>query len=62
MKFELSTYQKLKLQEWQLDIMTRYGSAGQYTFKFTPTGIGDVVEVYSHLDRTTLDLTNFNDW
>ena len=39
-----------------------FGEYGKYDYIFTPTGIGDVVKVYSHLAKTTLDLTEVENW
>jgi hypothetical protein len=58
MKFELDDSQIERLEEWQKTIKERYGEFGGYKYSFTPTGIGDIVEVYSDLDNTTLDLSD----
>jgi hypothetical protein len=62
MKFELDEAQMVKLKEWQEKIKDLFGEYGLYTYSFTPTGIGDGVEVYSHLTKTKLDLTDINSW
>lgn len=62
MKFELCESQLEKLKSWQENIKDLFGEYGQYTFKFTPTGIGDCVEVESQLTKTTLDLTEEYKW
>jgi hypothetical protein len=62
MKFELDEAQMVKLKEWQEKIKDLFGEYGLYTYSFTPTGIGDGVEVYSHLTKTKLDLTDIDTW
>jgi hypothetical protein len=62
MKFELDEAQMVKLKEWQEKIKDLFGEYGLYTYSFTPTGIGDGVEVYSHLTKTKLDLTDVDTW
>jgi hypothetical protein len=62
MKFELTEAQTIKLKEWQKKIKDLFGEYGLYTYSFTPTGIGDNVEVYSHLTKTKLDLTDVDTW
>ena len=62
MKFELTAAQVLKLKEWQEKIKDLFGEYGNYTYSFTPTGIGDGVEVWSDLTKTKLDLTDVDTW
>jgi hypothetical protein len=52
----------IKLKEWQEKIKDLFGEYGLYTYSFTPNGIGDGVEVYSHLTKTKLDLTDVDTW
>jgi hypothetical protein len=62
MKFELTKDQMVKLKEWQEKIKDLFGEYGNYTYSFTPTGIGDGVEVWSDLTKTKLDLTDIDTW
>ncbi len=62
MKFELTAAQMVKLKEWQEKIKDLFGEYGNYTYSFTPTGIGDGVEVWSDLTKTKLDLTDVDTW
>lgn len=62
MKFELDDDQVVRLKEWQKTIRNAHGLYGQYTFSFTPTGIGCHVEVYSELTEETLDLSDVEKW
>jgi hypothetical protein len=62
MKFELDEAQMVKLKEWQEKIKDLFGEYGNYTYSFTPTGIGDGVEVWSDLTKTKLDLTDIDTW
>jgi len=62
MIFELTARQEKELKEWQEKIKDLYGEYGTYTFKFTPTGIGNGVVVYSHLTKLELDFSHQEDW
>ena len=62
MIFELTARQEKELNEWQEKIKDLYGEYGTYTFKFTPTGIGNGVVVYSHLTKLELDISHQEDW
>ena len=61
-KFELSDKQQKELDEWKEAIKTIYGEYGSYTYSFTPTGIGCIVEVYSELANIKKDFTHEEDW
>jgi len=62
MIFELTARQEKELKEWQEKIKELYGEYGTYTFKFTPTGIGNGVVVYSHLTKLELDISHQEEW
>lgn len=59
---ELNEKQQAKYDEWISFIKAIYGEYGLFTWKITPNGIGDSIEVYSHLTRTELDLTDVDSW
>lgn len=60
--FTLDEDQVKKLEEWQSHIKAIYGQYGDYEYKFTSNGIGQIVEVYSGLADVTLDLTDVDKW
>lgn len=60
--FSLSETQEIKLVEWQEVIKKVFGEYGKYDYIFSPTGIGDCVKVYSHIAKTTIDLTEVENW
>lgn len=60
--FTLSKSQQEKLSEWENKIKDLHGEFGTFQFKFTPTGIGTAVEVYSKLAGVTIDLTEYETW
>lgn len=62
MKFELDESQIQRLEKWKLSIKEKYGVYGIYEYKFTPTGIGCAVEIYSVLSQETLDLSDYDKW
>lgn len=62
MKFDLSEEQITKLEEWKRAIKVVYGEYGLFTYSFTPNGIGVEVEVYSDFAKTSLDITEIENW
>jgi len=56
--FTLDEDQVKKLEEWKEHIKIIYGKYGDYEYSFTSNGIGQIVNVYSELANTTLDLTD----
>ncbi len=58
--FVLSAEQMEKFKEWKKDkVLPQTTIGGAYTICFTPTGIGDFVEVKC-VDGTKLDLTEYD--
>lgn len=62
MEFKLDEKQLGQLKVWQEKIKSTYGKYGAYSYIFTPTGIGNSVQVKSHLTETYIDLSNEEDW
>lgn len=60
--FELDPSQQERFKKWKQQIKQKHGSYGQYTYKFTPTGIGCCIEIYSDLSKQTLDLSDVEKW
>lgn len=61
--FELTKTQEAKFNDWKEAIKKVYGNYGGYEFRFShSSGIGLAVTVYSDLARTTLDLTEVENW
>jgi hypothetical protein len=60
--FTLDEEQVKKLEEWQEHIKAIYGKYGDYEYRFSSSGIGQIVEVYSGLADVTLDLTDVDKW
>ena len=59
---ELNDKQQAVYDEWISHIKAIYGEYGNFTWKITPNGIGSGIEVYSHKTKTTLDLTDVDNW
>jgi hypothetical protein len=59
---ELNDKQEKMYREWLSHIKALYGEYGQLTWKITPTGIGNVIVVYSRHTKTALDLTDTDSW
>ncbi len=58
--FVLSSEQMEKFKEWKKDkVLPQTTIGGAYTICFTPTGIGDFVEVRC-IDGTKLDITEYD--
>jgi len=55
---------KTKCLEWRNKIKEIYGDgySGDFTFSFTPTGIGNKIVVKSHRTGAELDITDYNSW
>jgi len=60
--FNLNESQISKLEKWQSKIKKKFGNYGEFTYSFTPTGIGDIVKVYSNLLDETIDLSEYENW
>jgi hypothetical protein len=58
LEFRLSYVEQERLDEFKEKIKGLYGEYGHYTYKFSPTGIGDSIVVYSHLARLEKDITD----
>ena len=61
-EIELDDNQQKKFEEWMGHIKAIYGEYGLFTWKYTPNGIGMELSVFSHLTKTTLDLTDIDTW
>jgi hypothetical protein len=60
--FTLDEDQVKKLEEWQSHIKAIYGQYGNYEYRFSSNGIGQIVTVYSELADIELDLTDVSSW
>jgi hypothetical protein len=60
--FTLDEDQVKKLEEWQSHIKAIYGQYGDYEYRFSSNGIGQIVTVYSELADIELDLTDVSSW
>jgi hypothetical protein len=59
---ELNDKQQEMYDEWLSHIKAIYGEYGTFTWKITPTGIGNGLVVYSHLAKVEIDLTDVESW
>jgi len=62
MTFVLDEDQVKKLEEWQGHIKAVFGNFGDYEYRFSSNGIGQIVTVYSELANVELDLTDIDKW
>lgn len=62
MTFTIEPDQVKKLKKWQGHIKAVYGEYGDYEYRFTSNGIGQIVSVYSELAKVELDLTDVSTW
>jgi len=58
----LSDKQQKQYDKWKNHIKALYGEYGLFTWSITPNGIGSGIEVYSHLAKVKLDLTDIDSW
>jgi hypothetical protein len=68
MTFTISGNELTKLQAWKKkqDAKTRkvYKGAigGEYTFSFSPTGIGTAIHVENSITKEVIDITDYEHW
>lgn len=60
--FTLDEGQVNKLEEWQEHIKAVFGRYGNYEYRFSSNGIGQIVSVYSDLADIELNLTDVDSW
>jgi hypothetical protein len=60
--FTISEPEMKAIKEWQELIKSLYGEYGIFTYKITPTGIGNGLVVYSHLAKIEKDFTDMDTW
>jgi len=58
----LTDKQQKKFDKWKSHIKALYGEYGQFTWKVTSNGIGNEIQVFSHLAKVELDLTDVGSW
>lgn len=61
-KFELNEKEEATLKEWQEAIKKVFGEYGTYEYRFSPTGIGINITVWSDLAKKEIDLTDVDSW
>ena len=60
--FYLNEVEEKRLEKWQKKIKKKHGKYGSFTFKFTPTGIGNGISVHSDLENKEKDITDYDSW
>lgn len=60
--FSLNEVEQKRYEEFCEDVKKLYGECGIFKFTFTPTGIGDGIDVYSVLAKTSRDITDYDSW
>jgi len=60
--FYLNEVEAKRLEKWQKKIKKKHGKYGSYTFKFTPTGVGNGIDVYNDLEDKEKGLTDYDSW
>lgn len=60
--FELNDKEIKRFDIWKKAIKEIYGEYGMFDFTFSPTGIGTIVKVYSHLIKKEIDITDLDSW
>jgi len=64
MLFKLTKDQTEKFNKWYQKLPKHYCGAigGRITFKFTPTGLGEIIKVEDTYTKKEIDLTNYENW
>lgn len=60
--FKLNEKEDELLQDFKTEIVKKFGNYGSLSYTFTPTGIGNKIEVYSKLLNKTKDITDYESW
>ena len=60
--FFLNEVEAKRLEKWKKKIKKKHGKYGSFTFKFTPTGIANGIDVYSDLEEKDKDITDYDSW
>lgn len=60
--FEIDEIEDKAIKKWQKEIKKKYGKYGNFSYIFTPTGIGNILKVKSELTGETKDFTNIDNW
>ena len=60
--FYLNEVEEKRFNKWKKKIKKKHGKYGLYTFKFTPTGIGNGISVYSDLEDKEKNITDYDSW
>ena len=61
-QFSLSDKEKERRDEIFKALKTLYGEVGVIEYRFTPTGIGNGVSIYSRKTELEYDLTDMDSW
>ena len=61
--FTLSEEQNKKVKDF-IDKNKKYSGAigGQFTWSFTPTSIGMVIQITDNISKEVLDVSNYDEW
>ena len=66
MKFEIDDIQMSRFEKWKIEMKKKDSfipTAGErWTFCFTPTGLGTVIEIVDNTTKEKLDLTEWDSW
>ena len=62
LSFELLDVEQKRLEEWKEKIKDLYGEYGRYKYTFSPSGIGNGIEVYSELAKLSINITDVDSW
>lgn len=68
MTFDVNKKQLIKLKKWSKLLKTKYpnkfkdGIEPNFSYKFTPTGIGNGLEVTELHSKEKIDLTDIDSW
>ena len=64
MRFNLNKVELARIKEFQDKHRVAYSGAigGQFSYKFTPTSLGDIITVIDGTSGEELNVTDFDSW
>lgn len=65
MKFNLDNNELLLYNNWlkTKDLNLPCGAiGGRFTFSFTPTSMGTIIKIVDNIDKSEIDITDYESW
>lgn len=62
LRFTLNQIEQERAELFMERVKRECGSYGLFEYKFTPTSIGDIINIYSDLLDAEIDITDYETW